>query len=704
MQGSYDWALVALSFVVAVMASYSALDLAGRVRASTGIAKRLWLWGGAFAMGTGIWAMHFIGMLAYVMPVRMGYDFTMTAISMAAAVFASALALKIVNVAHLTRLHMASGGLAMGLGICVMHYLGMEAMEMTPPIHYDPTIFSLSVLIAVAASTAALFLAFRLNDKNRRTPIWHRLVAALVMGVGICGMHYTGMAAAEMAPDAVGAGASSMSPTQMSVSIALVAGCIMLSGLVLSIFDAHLASRNAKLASSLQEANDELKSMVLHDTMTRLPNRLLFEEKLSQFLTIAKRQQQPFSVLFVDLDRFKNVNDSLGHHIGDQLIKQAAKRLTAALREDDIVARVGGDEFLVLTPPATDIEQSAGIARRIVDAMASAFEIEGSEIRISSSVGISCYPQNGQDGHELMVHADAAMYNAKASGRNNFQFFEAGMVSKAEQRNHIEKRLRLALDNETLTLAYQPKISAADNSLTGLEALLRWHDDELGIVPPDKVIPLAEDTGLILPLGEWVLRTACKQTLAWHQHGQFTKVPVAVNLSPVQLNQHDFIERVVAILNETGLDPRYLELELTESAVMQNPDRANTILTALRDLGIKISIDDFGTGYSNLAKLKRFPIDRLKIDRSFTAGVTKDAQDAAIVKAVIALAHSLQLDVVAEGVETQDQLEFIRSLQGEQYQGFLCSKALSPADLEAFMQSWKDNSSVLPEIVKEKGA
>lgn len=691
MQGSYDWALVALSFVVAMMASYTALDLAGRVRASKGLARRLWLWGGAFAMGTGIWAMHFIGMLALTLPVRMGYDLTMTMVSMVASVLSSALALKIVSLGRLNWLRLGGGGLAMGTGICVMHYLGMAAMKMEPAVTYNPSLFSLSVVIAISASIAALWLAFRLNDQSRRTPFWYRLAAALVMGIAICGMHYTGMAAANMAPHSMGIGASAMAPAQLSITIALVAGCIMVTSLILSVYDAHLASHHARLAASLQQANDELKSMVLHDPLTRLPNRLLFEEHLDTVLRRAKRHLLPFSVFFVDLDRFKNVNDSLGHHVGDCLIKAAATRLREVLREDDLIARVGGDEFMVLTPPGTDKVQCVGIAARIVEAMATAFELEGTEVRISSSVGISCYPENGTDAHELMIHADAAMYYAKAGGRNNFQFFETGMVSAAEQRNVLERRLRLALEEGGLSLAYQPKIATSDDALTGLEALLRWHDKELGTVSPDKIIPLAEDTGLILPLGEWVLRTACIQTARWHAEGRI-KVPVAVNLSPVQLNQHDFVDMVKRVLDETGLDPRFLELELTESAVMQNPDRARGILHELRRLGILISIDDFGTGYSNLAQLKRFPIDRLKIDRSFTAGVMRDAQDAAIVQAVIALAHSLQLDVVAEGVETREQLDFIRSLQGEQYQGYLCSKALAAEEFEAFLDEWQSQS------------
>ncbi|WP_237750927.1 putative bifunctional diguanylate cyclase/phosphodiesterase [Gallaecimonas xiamenensis] len=696
MQGTYDLALVALSYFVAVMASFTALDLAGRVRATkTALARRLWLWGGGFAMGTGIWAMHFIGMLALTLPMQMGYDLPITLASMLAAVGASVLALKIVNVGKLTHARLGLGGLAMGIGICIMHYVGMAAMEMEPPIRYQMGLFLASVLVAISASVAALWLAFNLNPNRDRSPWWQRLLAALVMGVAICGMHYTGMAAAIMPEHGMTMEASALSPVQLSVTIALVAGCIMFTSLILSVYDAHLASRNARLADSLQKANAELQAMVLHDPLTRLPNRLLFEDRLDKILAWARRQQQPFGVFFVDLDRFKNVNDSLGHHVGDALIKAAAQRIQQSLGENYLVARVGGDEFMVLTPTGTDKDECVVMASRVVEAMAGAFDLDGHEVRISSSVGVSLYPANGIDKHELMIHADAAMYHAKAAGRNNLQFFEQGMLSAAEQLNNLEKRLRQALEQGELSLAYQPKIATDDNSLKGLEALLRWYDAELGTVPPDRIIPVAEDTGLILPLGEWVLRTACAQTAAWHREGRLA-VPVAVNLSAIQLNQHDLVRMVQKILNETGLAPQFLELELTESAVMQNPERARAILQELRDLGVAISIDDFGTGYSNLAQLKRFPIDRLKIDRSFTAGVLTDSQDAAIVQAVVALAHSLKLDVVAEGVETQEQLDFIRALNGQQYQGYLCSKALGVRELERFIDSWQTQENTVP--------
>lgn len=685
--GYNSW-LVLLSFLVAAQASLTALDLAGRVRASRGLARHAWLTGGAVAMGAGIWSMHFIGMLALRMPRAMSYDLPITAVSLLVAILASALALRLVCVRRLRRGRLLVGGTVMGGGVCLMHYLGMEAMQVATPIRYSPGLLLLSIVIAWLAAGAALWLAFRLNpsDPGRRPKLRIRAAAALVMALGITGMHYTGMAAAHFTMPAPGAMEPALTPVQFAVTIAVIAVLVMTLALLIAVYDNYLASKSARLAASLQQANRELQSLVYLDPLTRLPNRLLLEQRLSDVLDEAKRLKTGFAVLFVDLDRFKSINDSLGHHIGDRLIQLVASRLRAEIREADVVARVGGDEFMVVTEAGTRRDDGEALAQRVVSSLGKAFQIDEQILRISCSVGVSYYPGHGDNPHELMIHADAAMYHAKDLGRNNYQFYETGMSSVAERRNVLERRLRLAIENDGLTLAYQPKVDVASGEITGVEALLRWHDEELGQVPPSEIIPIAEDTGLILPIGEWVLRTACRQVQAWHAGG-LTMLPMAVNLSAIQLNNKHFVNLLARVLRETGLPARYLELELTESAIMQNPDNAQRILKQLRLLGVTLSIDDFGTGYSNLSQLKRFPIDRLKIDRSFTAGVVGDLQDAAIVKAVVMLAHSLNLEVVAEGVETDEQLAFIRGLKGQQYQGYLCSKALSADDLEQFLKA-----------------
>ncbi|MCK2184949.1 putative bifunctional diguanylate cyclase/phosphodiesterase [Halomonas getboli] len=679
----YNLALVALSFGIAAIASLTSLDLAGRVRAATGLAGQAWLGGGAFAMGTGIWAMHFIGMLAMDMTANAAYGIPLTLLSLVAAVLSSALALAIVQTGRLTRRRLGFGALIMGLGVCLMHYVGMEALQTRGALHYRPGFFLVSLGVAVSAAALALWLAFRLNPSNARlrVPLWQRGLAALVMAVGISGMHYLGMAAVIYPDGGIQPASGGLSNGQLAITVALVSTCIMLAALLIALFDAHLSSRNAQLAASLREANRELKEMVYRDALTQLPNRLLLEERLDNLLDASPRS---FAVFFVDLDRFKHVNDSLGHHVGDELIRQSAARLQAAVRDTDTVARVGGDEFMVLMDGSVTRDDAGTLARRLVSTLDQPFQIDSGVVKVSTSVGIGLYPEHGRDKHALMVHADAAMYGAKQRGRNTFQFFEPDMTLREERRIQLERRLRLAVENESLSLAYQPKVQVETGRITGVEALLRWHDEELGRVTPDEMIPLAEDSGLILPIGEWVLRTACRYAKAWEQDAGHP-LAMAVNISAVQLNERHFVDTLRKVLAETGLPPYCLELELTESALIRDPDHALKVLNELRALGVTLSIDDFGTGYSNLAQLRRFPIDRLKIDRTFMSQAVDNRQDAAIVKAVVALARSLDLQVVAEGIENEDQLRLIHQLQSHEYQGYLCSKALPGDELRRFL-------------------
>ena len=680
---SYNLGLVALSICVAATAALTALNLAGRVRASTGWAGKAWLLGGAFAMGIGIWSMHFIGMLAMDMAGRVAYDIPLTIVSMIAAVLSSGLALTLVQSGSRQRTRLGFGALVMGGGICLMHYVGMEAMKIPGSLSYRPGLFVASVVIAISASLLSLWLAFRLNPRNatHRPSFWYRGLAAAIMGLGISGMHYTGMAATIYPEGGIPAVDGGLSPLQLAISVAMVSTCIMIAAMLVSVFDAHMSSINAQLATSLRDANRELKGMVYRDTLTKLPNRLLLEERLDELLAA---RADTFAVFFIDLDHFKNVNDSLGHHIGDALLKQAAQRLSAAVREADTVARVGGDEFMVLMEHNVTPDNAASLAQRLVQTLDNAFQIEQCVVKVSTSIGISLYPEHGKEKHDLMVHADAAMYAAKQSGRNAFLFFERDMTSLAERRNHLEERLRLALEHDGLSLAYQPKVHIETGHVTGVEALLRWHDEELGDVMPDELIPFAEDNDLILPVGEWVLRQACRFACEWEREtGQ--PLPMAVNISAVQLGSRHFVSMVRSILEETGLAPHHLELELTESALIHDPQHALEVLNELRALGVTFSIDDFGTGYSNLAQLRRFPIDRLKIDKSFMSDAVTNLQDAAIVKSVISLAKHLDLQVTTEGIENEEQLSLIRQIQSHEYQGYFFSKALPANEIKQLL-------------------
>jgi len=431
--------------------------------------------------------------------------------------------------------------------------------------------------------------------------------------------------------------------------------------------------------SDRKVAEERVQYLAYYDALTGLPNRTLLRDRLSKALASARRRKDKVALLFLDLDRFKIANDSLGHSVGDLLLKEVAARLKRWAREQDTVARLGGDEFLIVLTDVKDIPGAAIAAERLMDAMTTEFVVQGHRLMVSCSLGISIFPEHGADGETLIKNADAAMYSAKDYGRNNFQFFTGEMNSEVVERLTLENSLRLALEKKELFLVYQPQMDIATGRITGLEALLRWQNPELGLVPPDKFIRIAENSGLIVPIGEWVLRTACSQARKWQDEGLLA-VPVAVNVSAVQFRQEGFRKLIDRVLRETGLAPQYLELELTESLLLSNADVTLSVLRGLKAMGLKLAIDDFGTGYSSFGYLKHFPVSKLKIDRSFVRDVAVNPDDAAITTAIISMAKSLSLKVIAEGVEDEAQMSFLRAHQCDEIQGYYFSKPLAPED------------------------
>jgi diguanylate cyclase (GGDEF)-like protein len=390
--------------------------------------------------------------------------------------------------------------------------------------------------------------------------------------------------------------------------------------------------------------------------------------------------------MFLDLDRFKVINDTLGHQVGDELLREVACRLNSVVRETDFVARLGGDEFVVILPAITQPADAALVATKIIAALSTPVQVDDNDLHTSPSIGISIFPADGPDGDTILKHADTAMYHAKAAGRNNYQFYAPEMNKAAIERLEIERKLRHAIDRNELALCFQPQFKAQSRCPTGVEALLRWHHPVDGLITPDRFIPVAEETGLIVPIGEWVLATACREMKRWIDAG-LKPVRMAVNVSARQLRRRDFCETVAGVLAETGLPAELLELEITESSVMENPEEAIEILQRIGAMGVSLAIDDFGTGYSSLAYLKLFPIDHLKIDRSFVRDIEFDLNDRAIAFGTIALAHSLGLNVIAEGVETEDQLELLRFNGCDEVQGYLFSKPLNSAAAFAFLHA-----------------
>ncbi len=434
----------------------------------------------------------------------------------------------------------------------------------------------------------------------------------------------------------------------------------------------------------LRNKQNRLDYLAHHDTLTNLPNRLLFQDRLRHAISKARRMQQIMALLFLDLDRFKNINDSLGHEVGDQVLQEVAKRLTNIVRESDTLARLGGDEFVIALEQNTESREITIVAQKILQTLSTAFHIDAHELYITASIGISLYPDNGLTSEALMKTADVAMYRAKEKGRNNFQFFTSDMNERAHEALFLENNLRKAIDNRELALHYQPQVEISSGKTTGMEALVRWHHPKHGVIPPNKFIPMAEETGLIIPLGKWVINTACRQTMQWQQAG-FPPCKVAVNISPRQFRQSNLVKTVEQALAESGLAANWLELEITENVLIEDATQTIAIMEALNALGVSLAIDDFGTGYSSLSYLHRFPLSKLKIDQSFVQSIGGPAGNHAIVEAIIALARALDLEVIAEGIENQAQIAFLMERGCVYGQGFYFSRPLPVYACEQFL-------------------
>lgn len=454
----------------------------------------------------------------------------------------------------------------------------------------------------------------------------------------------------------------------------------------------ELSERVAELqdeVSHRQRAEDRLNYLAHYDSLTNLPNRVLFVDRLGQALSRAPWRKRFVAVMFLDLDNFKRINDTLGHNVGDLLLKEVAKRLTASVRAGDAVSRLGGDEFTIILADVAQPQHVFNIARMILETVSKPYMLDKHELFLTTSIGISLFPNDGEDSETILKNADTAMYKAKELGKNNYQLYSNEMNIRAIERLSLESNLRHAVEQEEFTLHFQPIIDTKTGDILGAEALIRWQHPTLGIVSPGQFIPLAEETGLIIPIGEWVIRTACAQVKAWQDEG-LPPLGIAINLSARQFQQKDLFSSVKSILQPSGFDPKYLELELTESIFLQNVESTTITLRDLHSLGIEISIDDFGTGYSSLSYLKRFPIGTLKIDQSFVRDITSDPDDAAIVNAIIIIAHSLNMKVIAEGVETEDQFQFLREHHCDKVQGFLVSR---PLPAEAFKKLLKERKT-----------
>ncbi|MDT7837055.1 putative bifunctional diguanylate cyclase/phosphodiesterase [Aquabacterium sp. OR-4] len=686
MPTAHDPLVVALSFLVALAASYVALELARRVRSPDRLLALGWGLGGSMAMGTGIWAMHFLGMLAFELPVAVGYAPLPTALSWLAAVLVSLVAMLAAARPDLGRAGLAVAALSMGGGICAMHYIGMAALDFAPGIRWHLPTVAASVAVAVGASAVALGLFMRLDALTPGGKRRGQLLAAAVMALGIGGMHYTGMAAAGFPAGAVCLSAGQLRGDGMALLVAFAS--MLLLGLTFfsSLLEERMQHRAAKLSDSLSAKSAELQRALLHDPITDLPNRLLFEDRLAQVVRRCERDQQGVALLVVDLDGFKELNDQFGHAAGDATLRQVALRLRRLARQADTLARLSGDEFVLLLDGAPDAAAVHAVALRVQRALQEPFALHGQEVQLSAAIGMALHSADASF-DKLLTCAATAMVEAKRQGGARALFFAPDMDSETRELMALKRDLRRAIEQPgrgELSLHYQPKVQALDGRLTGVEALLRWQHPECGAISPLVFIDLAERFGLIEPLGDWVIDEACRQMAQWRNQGLALRV--AVNLSMHQLRQAGLVAHVQRALARHGLPAEQLMFEITESTAMTDIDTTLRVFAELAQLGTELSIDDFGTGYSSLAYLRRLPAVQLKIDRSFVKDLDSSADARAIVEAVVRLAHALGLAVVAEGVETEGQRQQLCALQCDELQGYLFSRPVPAATVSAWAE------------------
>jgi len=676
---SYDPVLVTLSIGVATLAGYAALDLADRVHATQRAQAWTWLAAGAVVMGSGIWAMHFIGMLALMLPITMNYLVAPTALSWLMAVIGSAAALSLSYRASFERWAWAAASILMAAAIVSMHYTGMYAMQISPGIVYSPIWVAFSIVVSVLGSAAALGLSVVLRDPGQRLQIAKKIAASLLMGAAISGMHYSGMAAADFPGTSVSNVTGGVDTSWLAVLISSLSLLLLASTLLAAALDRRLESRTANLVASLRKANDQLRYSSFYDELTDLANRRMLDKRLALEIADAERAGRGFAVFYIDLDGFKLLNDNLGHHVGDTVLAEAAHAMRRVTRDVDTVARIGGDEFVIVAN-SRSIERLAG---RLLAAIRQA---ASGAPGLSASIGWARYPDHGVTAETLIIAADRAMYSAKKNGKNGYAGYHPDMAESARDEFVLQSELASAIKSRQIVVYYQPKYTVSDQMLSGAEALVRWLHPEHGLIAPDRFIPAAERSGWIEALENCVLDTVCADIREWLDAG--LAVPrISVNLSAARVGNPQVPGDVQQCLARYRLPAHQLMFEITESVAIQGMLEAVQTLKQFAQMGVDVALDDFGTGHSSLSYLEKLPIQQLKIDRSFISALDSSrSQQAAIVRSIVALAHNLGLGVVAEGVETEEQLRYIAELECDEMQGFLFSQAVPAEEFAAFMR------------------
>ncbi|MGL5455281.1 MAG: putative bifunctional diguanylate cyclase/phosphodiesterase [Enterobacterales bacterium] len=681
---SWDPVLIGISFLVAFIAAFVSLDSAGKVAISARRESIFWRLSGGITLGMGIWSMHFIAMLAMKMSMPLNYHLPLTLLSFAIALLAASFAIHIVIPGTpLSRIRLLVATVVLSMGMVAMHYVGMAAVVGQGAIVWNRGLVALSVIIAVMASGLGLRLAFS-QQQNTRQTLLNRLAASLIFALAISAMHYTGMSAATFSHHShtLHAGLSQVELAICVAGITLVTLGVML---VISMLDSQV--RASQLAENLSHLSEKLTQQSHFDALTGLPNRAQIDTCLLACMEDSALNQRRFALAFIDLDRFKVVNDTWGHHIGDQLLVASSQRILACLDDTMTLARLGGDEFILLMPE-NNTEAISTRMDRITNALRMPFSLSGHVIRVSLSAGLSFYPEHGTTPHELRVKSDVAMYHVKQQGRDGWAIYQPEMEALVTTAPAFLQDLSQALARHEFELWYQPKYTASDRTLAGFEALLRWRHPEQGLLMPGAFLPTLEDTGLMLSVGKWVIQQACSQLCQWTQQGH-TDWSLAINLSATQFEQHDIVDIVCSALARYQILPSRLTLEITESAVLKNLERSTQILNSFSTAGITVSIDDFGSGYSNMLMLKSLPARELKIDRIFIKDINENNKNSKIVSTIIDIAHSMNLRVVAEGIETPEQERLLTQMGCGVLQGFLYAHPLPAQQIPSLLQ--KDN-------------
>ncbi|HGH4642345.1 EAL domain-containing protein [Enterobacter asburiae] len=688
---SWDPVLIAISYLVAFIASFVALDSAGKIPLSSRKAALFWRIAGGVTLGIGIWSMHFIGMLSMQMPMMMSYDLWLTLASLGVAVVASATALNIaVAGKKLSPFRLIFATAILSAGVVSMHYIGMAALMLDGSIIWDRRLVGLSVVIAVVASGTALWLAFRLRDKRKGVFI-DRIIAAFVMAAAICAMHYTGMSAAqfqEMAHTLPGG----IGELGLSIWVSVTTLCLLGVMLIISLIDSH--RRTSRLTDNLHQLNRQLELQARFDALTGLANRHQMDLRMQDCLRSALLSKKPFAVIFLNVDHFKRVNDTWGHGVGDELLIAVAQRITARLTREMTLARLGGDAFILLVPECDDDRLNALVTALLED-VRRPLSVCGHTLSTTISAGVSLYPQDGETLHELKLKADAALHRVKEEGRNGWAIYRAEMSTAIPAKPGFLQELSQALERDQFELWYQPTWHAGDKTIHGFEALLRWRHPEQGVVLPNLFIPSLEQTGLIIPVGNWAIEAACRQLHFWTEQG-FSQWTLSLNLSPIQFEQPDIFQIVSSMLEKYSLSPSRLILEVTESTALKNLDRSIELLNAFNHAGIVVSIDDFGTGYSNLLMLSVLPAKELKIDRSFVTSMLENEKSYKLVETIISIARTMEMNVVAEGIETEEQQAVLTRLGCDYLQGYLFSRPLPAEQVPWLLLQINSDKQIIP--------